>query len=29
MPLRRFAKFYLILSGHKKDLRGAPKSAGP
>jgi len=29
MPLRSFAIFQLMLSRHRKELRGAPKSAGP
>jgi len=29
MALRSFANFKLILSRHRKELRGAPKSAGP
>jgi len=29
MALCNFANFKLILSRHRKELRGAPKSAGP
>jgi len=29
MPLRSFAIFKLIMSRHRKELRGALKSAGP
>jgi len=28
MPLRIFANFWLTMSGHRKDLRGAPKARG-
>jgi len=29
MSLRSFANFKLVLSRHWKEMRGAPKSAGP
>jgi len=29
MPLSSFANFKLVMSRHRKELRGAPKSAGP
>ena len=29
MPLRSFAYFQLMLSRHKKELRGAAKARGP
>jgi len=29
MPLHSFPKFKLVLSRHKKELRGAPKAWGP